>query len=74
MNNSYPNAAQQAAAQQWLAQMSDPKQWQSLFNLMQAGMPAMASMPAMPNLPAVPPMTPINAVVPPEKLAQLQTL
>ena len=25
MNNSYPNAAQQAAAQQWLAQMSDPK-------------------------------------------------
>jgi len=73
MNNSYPNAAQQAAAQQWLAQMSDPKQWQSLFNLMQAGMPAMASMPAMPNLPAVPPMTPINAVVPPEKLAQLQT-
>ncbi len=69
MNTSDRNAAQQAAAQQWLEQVTDPKQWQSMFNLMQAGMP---SMPAMPNLPAVPPMTPVNAAVPPEKLAQLQ--
>jgi polyhydroxyalkanoate synthase len=69
MNTSDRNAAQQAAAQQWLEQMTDPKQWQSMFNLMQAGLP---SMPAMPNLPAVPPMAPVNAAVPPEKLAQLQ--
>ncbi len=69
MNTSDRNAAQQAAAQQWLEQVTDPKQWQSMFNLMQAGLP---SMPAMPNLPAVPPMTPVNAAVPPEKLAQLQ--
>jgi len=72
MNTSDRNAAQQAAAQEWLKQVTDPKQWQSMFNLMQAGLPSMASMPAMPNLPAVPPMTPVNAAVPPEKLAQLQ--
>ncbi len=73
MNTSHNKNAQQAAAQQWLAQMSDPKQWQSLFNLMQAGLPSMPALPAIPNLPAVPPMAPLNAVVPPEKLAQLQS-
>jgi polyhydroxyalkanoate synthase len=80
MNTSRRNAAQQAAAQQaaaqqWFTQVADPKQWQAMFNLMQAGLPSMAgmpTMPAMPNLPAVPPMAPVNAVVPPEKLAQLQ--
>jgi len=80
MNTSRRNAAQQAAAQQaaaqqWFTQVADPKQWQAIFNLMQAGLPSMAgmpTMPAMPNLPAVPPMAPVNAVVPPEKLAQLQ--
>lgn len=76
--NKSERGAQQAAATEWLSQMADPKSWQSIMNLMQAGltgapglssMPSMPSMPAMPGLPASPSVT---AMVPPEKLAELQ--
>ena len=58
-----------AAPADWLAQMTDPKAWQSMVNLAQAGMPSMSAMPAMPSMPAHPAMA---ALVPPEKLAALQ--
>ena len=58
-----------AAPADWLAQMTDPKAWQSMVNLAQAGMPSMPAMPAMPSMPAHPAMA---ALVPPEKLAALQ--
>ncbi len=70
-----------ASAADWIAQMADPKGWQAMFNLMQAGMPSMPGMPslsAMPAMPAMPGMaglsspTAIGALVPPEKLQQLQ--
>ena len=53
----------------WMAQFSDPKAWQSVMNLMQAGLP---QLPAMPGMPAMPAQGAIAAMVPPEKLAQLQ--
>ncbi len=46
----------QASAADWIAQMSDPKGWQSMFNLMQAGLPAMGNFPGMPAMPAMPGM------------------
>ena len=58
-HHSNPANPAQAAAD-WLAQLSDPKGWQSMMNLMQAGMPGPPASPA------------ITAMVPPERLAQLQ--
>lgn len=58
-----------AGAAAWMAQFTDPKGWQSMMNLMQTGMPGM---PAMPNLPDIPGVPAVAAMVPPEKLAQLQ--
>jgi polyhydroxyalkanoate synthase len=75
MNQSDRSANAQAAASEWLAQLSDPKNWQSVVNLMQAGMPAMASMPAMPAMPSMPGLSvppAMMAMIPPDKLAQLQ--
>ncbi len=75
MNQSDRSANAQAAASEWLSQMSDPKNWQSMVNLMQAGMPAMASMPAMPGMPTMPGLSvppAMMAMIPPDKLAQLQ--
>lgn len=57
-NSALPNAAE------WLAQFADPKGWQSMLNLMQAGLPGTPAMPAMPA---------VSAMVPPEKLAKLQS-
>lgn len=62
-DNSNPTQAAQGAAAAWFAQLSDPQGWQSIMNLMQTGMPGLPSLPASPA---------ITAVVPPEKLAQLQ--
>ena len=59
-DNSNPAQAAQDAATAWLTQLSDPQGWQSIMNLMQTGMPGLPASPA------------IAAVVPPEKLAQLQ--
>ena len=72
MKQSDRSATTQAAANEWLSQMADPKNWMSMMNLMQAGLPSMPAMPAMPGLPASPAMSAMNAMVPPEKLAQLQ--
>ncbi len=75
MKQSDRSATTQAAANEWLSQMADPKNWMSVMNLMQAGLPAMPAMPAMPGLPSLqasPAMTAMHAMVPPEKLAQLQ--
>ncbi len=75
MNQSDRSANAQAAASEWLAQLSDPKNWQSVVNLMQAGMPAMASLPAMPAMPSMPGLSvppAMMAMIPPDKLAQLQ--
>jgi polyhydroxyalkanoate synthase len=69
MKQSDRSATTQAAANEWMAQMSDPKNWQSVMNLMQAGMP---SMPAMPGAAASPVANAMATMVPPEKLAQLQ--
>ncbi len=69
MKQSDRSATTQAAANEWLSQMSDPKHWQSVMNLMQSGLPAM---PAMAGLPESPAMSAMTALVPPEKLAQLQ--
>ncbi len=46
----------QGSAADWIAQMSDPKGWQSMFNLMQAGLPAMGNFPGMPAMPTMPGM------------------
>lgn len=73
--NKSERGAEQATASEWLSQMADPSGWQSMFNLMQSGLPgwqgmgAMPSMPAMPGLPAAPA---VSAMVPPDKLAALQ--
>lgn len=72
MNQSERSANAQAAASEWLSQLSDPKNWQSVMNLMQAGMPSMASMPAMPSMPGLSAPPAMAAMIPPEKLAQLQ--
>lgn len=48
-------------AEAWLAQLSDPKAWQSMMNVMQPGMPGPAAHPAL------------HALVPSAKLTQLQT-
>ena len=61
-----------AAPTDWLAQMTDPKAWQSMVNLAQAGMPSMSAMPAMPSMPSMPAHPAMAALVPPEKLAALQ--
>jgi polyhydroxyalkanoate synthase len=53
-------------AQAWMAQMSDPKGWQSMMNLMQSGMPGMSGMHGHSDTQNV------MALVPPEKLMQLQ--
>ena len=53
-------------AQAWMAQMSDPKGWQSMMNLMQSGMPGMSGMSGHSEIQNV------MALVPPEKLMQLQ--
>ncbi len=53
-------------AQAWMAQMSDPKGWQSMMNLMQSGMPGMSGMSGHSE------MQNVMALVPPEKLMQLQ--
>lgn len=66
MKQSEHSAKMQGNAQEWLAQMADPKGWQSMMNLMTAGMPSLPAMPALPGGSAV------AAMVPPEKLAQLQ--
>jgi len=55
------NASQSNAAEAWLSQLSDPKAWQSMMNVMQPGMPGLAANHA------------VSAMVPPEKLTQLQT-
>ncbi len=78
MNQSERSASAQAAASEWLTQLSDPKNWQSVMNLMQAGMPGLASMPGMPAMPSMPSMPSLSvppamvAMIPPEKLAKLQ--
>jgi polyhydroxyalkanoate synthase len=54
------NASQSTAAEAWLSQLTDPKAWQSMMNVMQPGMPGPASNPAL------------HAMVPAEKLTQLQ--
>jgi polyhydroxyalkanoate synthase subunit PhaC len=59
-----PNASQSSAADAWLSQLSDPKTWQSMMNGMQ-GM-----QPGMPGLGA---NHAVHAMVPPEKLTELQT-
>ena len=53
-------------AQAWMAQMSDPKGWQSMMNLMQSGMPGTSGMSGHSETQNV------MALVPPEKLMQLQ--
>ncbi len=55
------HASQTNAAEAWLSQLSDPKAWQSMMNVMQPGMPGLAANHA------------VHAMVPPEKLTQLQT-
>jgi len=55
------HASQANAAKAWLSQLSDPKAWQSMMNVMQPGMPGLAAHHA------------VHAMVPPEKLTQLQT-
>ncbi len=55
------NASRASAAEAWLSQLSDPKAWQSMMNVMQPGMPGLAANQA------------VHAMVPPEKLSQLQT-
>ncbi len=81
MNESERSANAQAAATEWLTQMSDPKNWQSVVSLMQAGMPALASLPSLPSLSSLPAMPSIPtlsapsamaAMIPPAKLAELQ--
>lgn len=75
MNESERSANAQVAASEWLTQMSDPKNWQSVVNLMQAGMPALASLPAMPPMPSMPTLSAppaMAAMIPPAKLAELQ--
>ena len=52
-----------------MSQFTDPKGWQSVMNLMQTGVPGM---PSLPNVPEIPGMPAITAMVPPEKLSQLQ--
>ena len=59
------NASQSSAADAWLSQLSDPKTWQSMMNGMQPGM-----QPGMPGLGA---NHAVHAMVPPEKLTELQT-
>ena len=61
-----------SGAAAWMAQFADPKGWQSMINLMQTGIQGMPAMPVMPVLPDVPGMPSVMAMVPPEKLAQLQ--
>ncbi len=61
-----------AGAAAWMAQFADPKGWQSMMNLMQAGMPGIPNLPAMPDLSDMPGIPSVTAMVPPEKLAQLQ--
>ncbi len=53
----------------WFSQFADPKGWQSVMNLMQTSVPGLPSMPAMPGLPD---QSAVAAMVPPEKLAELQ--
>jgi len=53
-------------AQAWLAQMSDPKGWQSMMNLMQSGMPGMSGISGHSETQNV------MALVPQEKLMQMQ--
>lgn len=60
-----PNASQSSAADAWLSQLSDPKTWQSMMNGMQPGMQS-----GMPGLAA---NHAVHAMVPPEKLTELQT-
>lgn len=63
------NASQSSAADAWLSQLSDPKTWQSMMSGMQPGMqPGMQS--GMPGLGA---NHAVHAMVPPEKLTELQT-
>ena len=67
--NKSERGAQQATASEWLSQMADPSSWQSMFNLMQSGM---AGLPTMPGMPAMPSAPAVSAMVPPDKLAELQ--
>ena len=53
-------------AQAWLAQMSDPKGWQSMMNLMQSGMSGISGVSGHSDTQNV------MALVPPEKLMQMQ--
>ena len=55
------HASQANAAEAWLSQLADPKAWQSMMNAMQPGMPGLTA------------NHPVNAMVPPEKLTELQT-
>lgn len=57
------NASQGSAAQAWLTQLSDPKSWQSMMNVMQPGMSGMSGPAASSTL---------HSMVPSEKLTQLQ--
>ncbi len=81
MKQSDSTNKQQGSAAEWMAQMSDPKGWQSMFNLMQAGLPSMGAIPGMPTMPAMPAMgmmpglsapPALGAMIPPEKLQQIQ--
>ena len=66
------------SAADWIAQMSDPKGWQAMFNLMQAGLPGTAPMGGMPGMPGMPLMPGLSAppalgaMISPEKLQQIQ--
>ena len=67
------NASQGSAGQDWLSQLSDPKAWQSMMNVMQPGMAGMSGMSGMPGMTGPAASSALHAMVPPEKLAQLQS-
>ena len=67
------NASQGSAAQDWLSQLSDPKAWQSMMNVMQSGMAGMSGMSGMPGTTGPASSSALHAMMPPEKLAQLQS-
>lgn len=70
--NKSEHRGHQAAANEWLSQMADPKSWQSIMYLMQSGLPEMTAIPGMPSIPGMPGSPSVMALVPPDKLAELQ--
>ena len=66
-----PQSKPQSAydAQAWMAQMSDPKGWQSMMNLMQSGMSGISGISGVSGHSDT---QNVMALVPPEKLMQMQ--